>query len=183
MDNQTDNIALPKATQQMHVGVKGTVKCPYCDAPYTATPQKKGKDIITICKRCSKKFYVDAIMPPTEPVRMLSGMAKISVLRRWWFPKDYPLAEGRNTIGRYDTEEKSSIMIGNDESMSRCSIAIDIVKEREFKDRFRAKLTVLKGTNTVLHNNVALAVGASVWLNYGDSIVLGSTKLKFDKCK
>lgn len=183
MENQIGSIVLLKATQQLQVGVKGTVKCPYCNTSCSVTPKLVGKDKKSVCKSCKKEFLVDVIMPPTEPVRMLSGMAKISVLRRWWFPKDYALSEGCNTIGRFDTEESSSIMIENDESMSRRSISIDIVKERELKDRFRAKLTILKSTNTVMHNNVALAVGDSVWLNYGDTIVLGRTKLKFDKSK
>ena len=43
------------------------------------------------------------------------------------------------------------------------------------------KLTVLKATNPVLHNETRLYDGESVSLNFGDVIVMGRTKFRFDK--
>ena len=43
------------------------------------------------------------------------------------------------------------------------------------------KLNVLKATNPVLHNNNPLLEGESVSLNFGDGIIMGQTRFRFDK--
>lgn len=62
--------------------------------------------------------------------------------------------------------------------MSRRSI--EIRTERTDKG-YTFKLTVRKSTNPVLHNSNPLMAGESVSLNFGDTITLGKTKLRFEK--
>lgn len=62
--------------------------------------------------------------------------------------------------------------------MSRQSVEIDV----DHHDKgYSFKLTVKNSTNPVLHNNKPLATGDSISLNFGDSIILGKTKFRFDK--
>ena len=84
----------------------------------------------------------------------------------------------RYAKARFDSDQMSDISIKNDSSMSRRSIKIDVVQSPK---GFIFKLTVLKATNPVLHNNVALSTGETVSLNFGDNIVLGKTRFRFDK--
>ena len=90
------------------------------------------------------------------------------------------LSEGRNTIGRYDEDVNSDIAIKNDPSMSRRSVEIYVLHSMK---GYEFKLTVLKATNPVLHNGHPIADGESVSLNFGDSIVMGKTKFRFDEAK
>lgn len=64
--------------------------------------------------------------------------------------------------------------------MSRRSIEI-LVQQSDKGYTF--KLTVLNATNPVLHNNKPLMKGESVSLNFGDTILLGKTKFRFEKDK
>ncbi len=103
---------------------------------------------------------------------------KLTLLRKGWVNKNYHLNEGKNVIGRHDESEMSDISIKNDSAMSRRSVEIEV---RRTDKGYLFKLTVLKATNPVLHNNSPLMAGESVSLNFGDSIVIGKTKFRFDK--
>jgi hypothetical protein len=88
------------------------------------------------------------------------------------------LSDGKNVVGRYDESKNSDIAIKNDSAMSRRSIEIDVMHSDK---GYAFKLTVLSATNPVLHNNNPLMPGESISLNFGDSIILGKTKFRFDK--
>ena len=45
------------------------------------------------------------------------------------------------------------------------------------------KLTVVRATNPVYVNGTQYAVGESVYLNFGDKLKMGSTKLEFTQAK
>ena len=89
----------------------------------------------------------------------------------------FQLYEGTTTIGRYDEDDTSDIMIRGDETMSRKSVAIIIEEEDGV---FDYKLKVLNATNKVKVNDQRVKEGAEVYLDFGDIIMLGNSKFKFD---
>ncbi len=97
-----------------------------------------------------------------------------------WFGlknQKYQLYEGSTTVGRYDEDTPSDISIKGDETMSRRSIAIIIEEEDGI---FDFKLKVLNATNKVKVNDQRIKEGAEVYLDFGDIIMLGNSKFKFD---
>ncbi len=91
----------------------------------------------------------------------------------------FPLHEGQNTIGRADVDLPSDIEIKNDTTVSRRSVAIEVTN-KEGKG-YQFKLKVLRALNPVMHNDKPLIEGEIVYLNYGDSIRLGKTTLRFKR--
>ena len=89
----------------------------------------------------------------------------------------FQLYEGTTTIGRYDEEDASDIMIRGDDTMSRKSVAIIIEEEDGV---FDYKLKVLNALNKVKVNDQRVKEGAEVYLDFGDIIMLGNSKFKFD---
>ena len=94
----------------------------------------------------------------------------------------YILAPGEHFIGRKDPTSVSAVMV-NDKYASTRSVSIDVVPVDEKHSGFLYKMTVHKATNPVYHNSKELAVGNSVYLEYGDIIIIGKTKLTFNKGK
>jgi hypothetical protein len=133
------------------------------------------------CPACKGKCGLD-VRKKTEPIDLSEHIqtlnGKLILLRKGWLNKDYHLSTGKNVIGRYDESKNSDIAIKNDPTMSRRSIEIDVMLSEKGKS---FKLTVLNATNPVLHNNNPLLPGESISLNFGDSIILGKTKFRFDK--
>jgi hypothetical protein len=63
--------------------------------------------------------------------------------------------------------------------MSRRSI--DIYVDKEVGIGYKFQLKVLRSTNPVMHNGRTLNVGDSLYLRYGDKIVLGTTTIFFEE--
>lgn len=93
----------------------------------------------------------------------------------WPFNHSYVLTEGINTIGREDEEKPSDIQI-KDEYVSRRSVSIDV---QDSGNGYLFKFFVRKALNPVYVNGHEHEEGTSVFLNEGDTIRLGSTKLRF----
>lgn len=93
----------------------------------------------------------------------------------WPFRHSYTLQEGSNTIGREDDDDPSDIQI-KDEYASRKSVDI-VVSDSE--EGYLFKFEVHKAANPIYINAHELEEGTSVYLNDGDTIRLGSTKLRF----
>lgn len=110
--------------------------------------------------------------------KTLSSAAQLIQLRRFRSNITHTLKEGENLIGRADLQQVSDITIDSDDSISRRSAVIEVLKS---DGRYLFKFKVLKASNPVYHNNKPLTVGESVYLNYGDKIVLGKTHFLFDK--
>ncbi len=163
------------------VGVTYTIMCPHCGKQEIGFAADKAGVHGIACPRCKGRIGLSVrnkteVIVVTQPLQMFKG--KLILLRRGWLNKDYPLPEGKTVVGRRDEAVMSDIAIENDSSMSRRSVEIEVVQT----DRgYTFKLSVLKAANPVLHNNRALRVGDSVSLNFGDSIVMGKTKFRFDK--
>lgn len=155
--------------------------CPHCQSKEIAfNSSKAGRKDIT-CPLCKGPISFDVrdktkvLVCNSETVQPRRG--KLVHLRKGWLNKSYPLSEGRNTVGRYDEELNSDIAIKNDNNMSRRSVAIDVLRSPM---GYEFKLTVLKSTNPVLHNGHQIADGESVSIEFGDSIVMGKTTLRFE---
>lgn len=157
-------------------------QCPHCGKQELGINSHKPGYKEFVCPLCKGKIATEVraktnvIEADGDSIILTKG--KLTLLRRGWLNKDYPLGLGSYTIGRFDSDLMSDISIKNDNSMSRRSIRIDVVQSPK---GFLFKLTVMKATNPVLHNNVALTTGETVSLNFGDSIVLGKTRFRFDK--
>lgn len=93
----------------------------------------------------------------------------------WPFKHSYVLSKGSNTIGREDAEEPSDIQL-KDSYVSRRSINIEVL---DSGTGYLFKLTVIKATNPVYINGQEHDEGTSIYLNDGDTIHLGSKKLRF----
>lgn len=166
------------------VGTKYKFNCPHCKKQEIAFNSQKAGHKEFACPLCHGKLTVDVrdktkvLDLDSETIQFLKG--KLVLVKRGWINKDYPLLAGKTTVGRDDAAAPSDISIKGDSSMSRRSIEI-LVQHSEKGYTF--KLTVLNATNPVLHNNKPLMKGESVSLNFGDTILLGKTKFRFEKDK
>lgn len=162
-------------------GENYTVKCPHCGKmEFGFTTEKPGHRVVA-CPRCKGPIGIDVRKPTvnvcdSELIQMFRG--KLILLRKGWLNKTFHLDEGITTVGRHDESAMSDISIKGDPSISRRSI--EIKTERTVKG-YTFKLTVRKATNPVLHNSNPLMSGESVSLNFGDTLTLGKTKLRFEK--
>lgn len=119
----------------------------------------------------------DMVSPPKRK-RHFRGHVYLTHIK--WFGlnnEKYPLPEGKTIIGREDPEAPSDISIKGDSTMSRQSVAIIIEDE---DGEFTFKLKVLKAANAVKVNDVQIKEGHSTYLEFGDIIIMGNTKFKFD---
>lgn len=157
-----------------------TVTCPHCDKTFEHTAGPEGRDIFH-CPECGGRIVLK-VRKPTQVINLSVSInpvkGKLQLLRKWGFNKNFPLPVGHHTIGRYDEDEQSDIAIKDDPSMSRRSVQIDVDQSER---GYSFKLKVLKSTNPVLHNNQPLNNGDVISLNFGDSIILGKTQLRFVK--
>lgn len=184
--NETDNsqnAAKPPIDlgDDFYINQSYTVDCPHCKEEHITLSQESPGQGIAVCPKCKGRVSFTARKPTETIVKselIQRFRAKLILLRRGWLNKDYPLKDGKNIVGRFDESKISDIAIKGDSSMSRQSVVIEV----EHHDRgYSFKLTVKNSTNPVLHNNKPLAVGDSISLNFGDSIILGKTKFRFDK--
>ena len=158
-----------------------TVVCPHCKEESLTISQDTPGQSIAVCSKCKGRVQFTSRKPTetivkSELIQRFRG--KLILLRRGWLNKDYQLKDGKNIVGRYDEFRVSDIAIKGDSSMSRQSVEIEV----DHHDKgYSFKLTVKNSANPVLHNNKPLAIGDSISLNFGDSIVLGKTKFRFDK--
>lgn len=93
--------------------------------------------------------------------------------------KAYVLHEGENYIGREDKDLPSDVSL-KDEFASRRSIKIDVLPGNK---GYSFKLTVENATNPILVNGQNQTIGNCVYLNFGDTIVLGNTTIRFKESK
>lgn len=178
-----------QAGQQPQV-VEPDVTCPVCEAKMRFKPDHEGLHVI-VCPKCQTKLEVEVkegkvvkvekqktikISNVGQPSRGCLELVRMMGLMK----KRFPLKIGTNIIGRKDPDEPSDIEIEGDNAISRRSVSIE-VSQSELGYQF--KLKVLKATNPVKHQNNELAEGSITYLNYGDTIQLGRTKLTFKKDK
>lgn len=84
-------------------------------------------------------------------------------------------------IGRDDDEVLSDISV-HDDYVSRRSILISVIPKEGSRD-CNYKMTVKNASNPVRVNGQEKTVGESIFLNYGDTILVGNTTLTFKQNK
>lgn len=141
----------------------------------TPAPENEQKEVRVKTIPTNQEHNTDLI-DGTSPV---SIGGKLVLLRRFFHKnKEFPLEIGTTIIGRKDSELPSDIQIDNDKSMSRRSVKIEVSLT---KQGYLFKLEVLKATNQVLLNNKVVSKGEIYPLTFGDSIIMGKTKFRFEK--
>lgn len=186
------------------VGKVYLMECPACHKA-SMVKAKDPKPFICTCNYCKTKavvvgYQTAAQQPqnasplqdkkdnsyqepqPTEKIRIHGENTQTSGRLVWGSflrRKSYILHEGANYIGRNDSEILSDVTI-DDEYVSRRSILIEVTPAAK---GYTYKLTVKKCTNPVLINGKELQVGNSIYLNYGDTILVGNTTLTFKPAK
>lgn len=186
-DTAVDNSAKEsiKVDGEFIVGTKYEVVCPHCkNMKLGYTPPKEGvtgfrcpkcKGVIAVeAKELTKTVERTKTVGGGEGINMCRGRLKVQKL----LGKKYPLGNGLTTIGRYDDDRPSDISLKGDSFISRRSIEIDT---RMSESGYTFKLTVMNATNAVLLNGAAMKPGDSVFLNFGDIITLGKTRIRFEK--
>lgn len=91
--------------------------------------------------------------------------------------KHYPLRVGSIYIGRKDAGEPSDLQL-DDSYVSRRSALLEVLSSDK---GFLFKLTVKHASNPVYVNSSEISVGNSIYLNYGDVLIFGKTKMTFKK--
>jgi hypothetical protein len=174
--------AAPKKYEGLaNVGKPLEFTCPHCHKqPLRYTPKEIGIKSFA-CPLCHGKIVVEAIgetkhIELTGELQLFNG--KLTLLRKLLPSKSFKLKSGSNIIGREDADMPSDISVSSDNTMSRRSINIEVTKNDK---GYAFKLKVLKATNPVLVNNQPLSSGEAISLNFGDSIMLGKTKFRFEK--
>lgn len=154
--------------------------------PPQMPPQMPASQGINVCNAApaneaapQKTFVVNnPKMPKAAGPDLPLGPAKLERLGKM-FNDSYPLRPGIITIGRYDNAVQSDIAIKGDTFMSRRSVSIEM--RCIGIEGFTYCLRVLSSTNPVLINGRSVPVGTEVFLNFGDTFVMGRTRFRLDK--
>lgn len=183
--------------QSAIVGKYYVISCPKCDRNIFIKAKASGV-FRTVCKGCKTVVIAKGRMATTpaeeknEESRKVDDNAPVNVTelyrnrnsqlskgklvwRGLYNRKTYFLHEGDNYIGREDEEQPSEVSL-KDAYASRRSVKINVALGEKGNSY---KLTVENATNPVLVNGAVQAVGNSVYLNFGDTIVLGNTTIIF----
>lgn len=174
--------------------------CPQCGTYDVQEAGEAGKLLEWDCPKCAAKIYFQAKKEASEapstkktketkksgPTHQFKSASDSTYAVLTWGSflsrGKFTLVPGEHFIGRKDPASVSAIMV-NDKYASTRSVSIDVVPVDDQNTGLLYKLTVHKATNPVYHNNKELAVGNSVYLEYGDIIILGKTKFTFNKGK
>lgn len=190
------------------IGNSTSIKCGHCGKLHAFTPQTAGRKSLN-CVKCKAVIRFEVIDPAAPQVKVATAKAparqakeqapRITVALRGddscqtmgaisyggfmgMGRKEVRLRPGENTIGRTDKDKPSSISF-NDQFMSRQSIMIDVQEGNDKNSGYLFQLRVLNAANPVYINKQAYRVGESVYLNYGDTIRLGRTTMRFVQAK
>lgn len=185
-------------TTKAEIGIKYLVKCPVCgnEIDIVATKEEAHK-VKCVCNAIiafvGKKGNTPSVSSEEQKTTTPSNEEKKFLptdklekrkkdLRKgyfqwgiWPFRHSYMLNVGCNTIGRLDDDCPSDIQL-KDTYVSRRSVD---VKVTESPQGYTFQLSVKKATNPIYVNGKEHAEGTSVYLNNGDTVVLGATKLRF----
>lgn len=181
-----DNSAKPpKNMGEFPPNTREVIVCPHCNKQKIAFSYPTEGEQTFSCPKCKgviaveirgHTYVVTDTVTSSSPFKPVKG--RLRLVRKMRPSKKYTLPEGTTIVGRYDEDTQSDLAIKGDSSISRRSVKIEVEREAA---GYTFKMTVLKATNPVLHNNAPLHVGDTVYLNFGDTITLGTTVLHFEK--
>lgn len=167
-----------------------TIQCPKCNkALLIKAPAAKAYK--ATCKVCSTPIYykgreeivVNEEKKTSITEKYVGSYSKTNAKLVWggiFNRKSFCINSVREySIGRTDDIERSDISI-NDEYASRRSAVIKVIPKA---GSCMYQFTVKKASNPVLVNGKALESGESIYLNYGDTILMGETTLTFSQNK
>lgn len=119
--------------------------------------------------------------PPKDPANDKAFRAGVITWGPWFWRSRYSFAlpHGRTMIGRKMPDSTCNIQIA-DPFASAQSAAIEVEKTDKGNT---FELEVLKVSNPVLVNGTECPIGTRKWLNDGDIITIGNTKLRFKLVK
>ncbi len=187
------DLVCPDCKKSLHIDFDISVEPQSYEA--TIVGQKEGEDVSRVSKGKKDTIYPTAHHKtphnvcqeldedeetPIHNHKKLRLMDKIYLTHVKYFGliKDrYRLSEGKTIVGRYDKDLPSDISLKGDNTISRQSIIINIEADNY---GFDYKLRVVNATNIVRVNNQLVRIGEEVFLEFGDVIILGNTKLIFD---
>ncbi|WP_106830278.1 FHA domain-containing protein [Parabacteroides pacaensis] len=167
------------------------VVCPQC---HTMLSFKDAPDIdnkLIVCPKCKFRATVSVYRSgnagtggygesdDTLPPQFLSKNAMlIGKLRLEGTGTTFNLKMGQNVIGRVAETGKADIKLCNDEYMSRQHVRIDVIKKPMGIEH---RLVEINSKNPVILNENPIPRNEILILNFGDRLVLGKTKVIFEK--
>lgn len=125
------------------------------------------------------KYNPKPITVATQSQAAIQSAGRLSIVRLGCDKQYFPLHVGENIIGRKDNAQPSDVAIDGDMTISRKSMKITVAPMG--CNNYSYLLTVLKATNPVQVNGVPVAIGQTVPLMMGTSILLGQTLLRLEK--
>lgn len=158
------------------------VTCPHCQNVMTinfGTP-KTAKSQQMQPRQSQSQPQENQVKDKTKDIAGGGGMKRGKLVQvRGFLRKNisYPLQIGDNTIGQYDLDMPSTIMV-KDNTISRQSVNIKVDYD---EGRLDYRFCLLKSKNPVLLNGMRIQVGEERYLKFGDTIVLGLTNFRFEK--
>lgn len=183
----------------VEMGTAYFVKCPVCGKDIDVFDTEAGRhDINCDCGAAFVFVAKKSTFPKESPKEKMEKedreekekkhlpthkIGKLSKNRRkgsfkwgtWPFKHKYMLSDGCNTIGRFDEDYPSDIQL-KDSYVSRRSVEVEV---NDLGAGYTFLLSVKKATNQVYVNGREHGEGTSVYLNDGDVVTLGTTKLRF----
>lgn len=168
------------------LGLTYTIECPECGFRETVKVESEGNHK-WVCKQCKAIIGYKAVKPKqrdrvthTFSSRQMNRDTGELVWGGMLRSKREKLpADSCVTIGRNDADMPSDISV-NDQYMSRQSAKIETIRTDK---GYTFKFTVMNASNPVFVNGCQLQCGNSIYLNYGDTIILGKTRFTFRKSK
>jgi len=159
------------------------VSCKDCgtSVSFIGVESKKSQGDTTTQESPKEQSTQDKESNPThkyKPAAAVKPAAKI-VWGGLFSKKSFDIVRlGQYYIGRDDDETKSDVSI-KDDYVSRRSLLLEAIPKGGNECLY--KLTVKSAANPVLVNGQQKEIGESVYLNYGDTILVGNTTLTFKK--
>lgn len=172
--------------ERAEVGKTYTIECPECKFVEAMTVNDEGNKK-WVCKQCKTIIGYKAVNPKrgdhiTHVFKTQQGNRSVGELTWGGIlkPKRAKLqADSCMIIGRQDDDMPSDISV-NDQYMSRQSAKLETIRTDK---GYMFKFTVKNASNPVFVNGSQLLCGNSIYLNYGDTIILGKTRFTFRKSK
>lgn len=170
-------------------GEKSRFDCPECGKSVVVNNDKPGKYYVkcahcnnpTIVKVVEKENKTDKAGKVKKPTRKVQSDTTAERGQLVWGNlfrrRRHELRNGSTVIGRNDSNETSDLMF-DDPTMSCRSVRIDVNANDG-----TCLLTVLHATNPVSVNGVNFPEGSSIYLNFNDTLKMGSTVIVYSKLK
>lgn len=158
------------------------VKCPHCGAIITIQNATGVADKMLKCPNCNYRdkvsvFIAEINKPMDDDTEACITASEDCIGSLKVGDKLYPLAEGKNTIGRKSVSSVADVQLDvEDRRMSRMHICITVVKKTNGVQHRIENLTM---QGKVIINGNTMKAGEVVILQFGDVIRLGETDIQF----